>query len=176
MWAASWVPICPRDPPARAHTFRSHTLVSTSKFSAQSKLWWSFVHWLLSSRGGCRGQRCSWWGTWGTPGTLSMTVEDMEALACRSAVVLTSELGLSEVVFEGNSETITKDLNSALPCLSSFGHIIDDVKTLALNFASASFVHTFGKTAKCIPCPHFWSDDLPCNLKQLVTDESISVD
>ena len=93
---------------------------------------------------------------------------------------------LSEVVFEGDSETITKALNSALPCLSPFGHIIDDVKTLALNFVSASFVHVkrqvnavadrLAKAAKCIPCPHIWSDDLPCNVQQLVTDDSISVD
>ena len=117
--------------------------------------------------------------------TLPMTVEDVEALACRSAVVFTLEPGLSEVVFEGDSETIMKALNLAFPCLSSFGHIIEDVKTLALNFASASFVHVkrkgnavadrLAKAAKCIPCPHFWSD-LPCNVKQLVTDDSMFVD
>ena len=70
-----------------------------------------------------------------------MNVEDVKALACRLAVVFALELGLCEMAFEGDSETITTALNSALPCLSSFGHIIDDVKTLALNFVSASFVH-----------------------------------
>ncbi|XP_030958507.1 uncharacterized protein LOC115980400 [Quercus lobata] len=59
--------------------------------------------------------------------TLPMNVEDVEALACRSAVVFALELGLREVVFEGDSDTITKALNLALSCLSSFGHIIDDV-------------------------------------------------
>ena len=118
--------------------------------------------------------------------TLPMNVEDIEALACRAAVVFALELGLREVVFEGDSKIITKAFNSALPCLSSFCHIIDDVKTLALNFVSASFVHVkrqgnavvdrLAKTAKCIPCPHIWSVDLPCNVQQLVIDDSISVD
>ena len=118
--------------------------------------------------------------------TLPMNVEDVEALACRSAVVFSLELGLREVVFEGDSGTITKALNLALPCLSSFGHIIDDVKTLALNFVSANFVHVkrqgnamvdrLAKAAKCIPCPDTWLVDLPCNVQQLVIDESISVD
>nr|POE96713.1 hypothetical protein CFP56_44727 [Quercus suber] len=39
--------------------------------------------------------------------TLPMNVEDIEALACRSTVVFTLELGLREVVFECNSKTIT---------------------------------------------------------------------
>ena len=78
-----------------------------------------------------------------------------------------------------------KALNSALPCLSSFGHIIDDVKTLALNFVLASFVHVkrqgnamvdrLAKAEKCILCPHIWSVDLPCNVLQLETDDSIFV-
>lgn len=66
------------------------------------------------------------------------------------------------------------------------GHIIDDIKTLALNFVAASFVHVkrqgnsvadrLAKTAKCIPCPHIWSVDLPCNVKQLVNADIISVE
>lgn len=46
---------------------------------------------------------------------LPLNVEDVEALACRSAVVFALELGLREVVFEGSSETITNALNSASP-------------------------------------------------------------
>nr|POE90904.1 hypothetical protein CFP56_58499 [Quercus suber] len=118
--------------------------------------------------------------------TLPMNVEDVKALACKLVVVFTLELGLREVVFEGDSETITKAINSALKCLSSFGHLIDDVKTLALNFVSAIFANVkrqgntvaniLAKTAKCIPCPHIWSVDLSCNVQQLVTIDSISVD
>ena len=43
-----------------------------------------------------------------------MNVEDVEALACRLAVVFALELGLCEMVFEGDSETITKGLFGSL--------------------------------------------------------------
>ena len=96
---------------------------------------------------------------------LPMTVDEVEALACRLAVHNAIQLGLEEAVFEGDSETITKALNSASPCLSSFGHIIDDVKSLALNFVSVSFIHVkrqgnavankLAKAAKFSSCPRF---------------------
>ncbi|XP_075640379.1 uncharacterized protein LOC142612144 [Castanea sativa] len=72
---------------------------------------------------------------------LPRAVEEVEAIACRTAVRFALELGLEEVVFEGDSETITTAINSTSPCFSSFGHILDDVKDVALNFASATFVH-----------------------------------
>ena len=68
-------------------------------------------------------------------------VEEVEAIACRKAVRFALHLGLADVVFEGDSETITTAINSGSPCYSSFGHILDEVKKLALNFVSASFVH-----------------------------------
>ena len=46
--------------------------------------------------------------------TLPMNVEDVKALACRLAVVFALELGLCEMVFEGDSETITKGLFGSL--------------------------------------------------------------
>ena len=67
------------------------------------------------------------------------------------------------MVFEGDSETITTAINSGSPCYSSFGHILDDVKALVLNFVSATFVHVkrqgnavadkLAKASKTIPCP-----------------------
>ena len=91
------------------------------------------------------------------------TVEEVEASACRKAISFAIQLGLADVVFEGDSETITTAINSGSPCYSSFGHILDDVKTLALNFVSATFVHVkrqgnavadkLAKASKTIPCP-----------------------
>ena len=46
--------------------------------------------------------------------TLPMNVEDVEALACKLVVVFALELGLREMVFEGESETITKGLFGSL--------------------------------------------------------------
>lgn len=110
---------------------------------------------------------------------LPRTVEEVEALACKTAMRYALELGFEEVVFEGDSETITNSINSTSPCLSSFGHILDGVRSLALNFVSATFVHAkrqgnavaakFAKASKFSPCPHFWLNDI-----LLVFHDSIS--
>ena len=111
------------------------------------------------------------------------TMDEVEAMACRTAVRFALERGLEEVVFEGDSETITTAINSTSPCFSFFGHILDDVKVLALNFVSATFVHVkrqgnvvadkLAKASKRIPCPHFWSNDIPSDVQQLVIHDSI---
>ena len=102
---------------------------------------------------------------------LPRTMEEVEAITCRTAVWFALQLGLAEVVFEGDFETITTAINSGSPCYSSFGHILDDVKALTLNFVSTTFVHVkrqgnvvadkLAKASKSIPCPHFWSNDIP---------------
>ena len=114
----------------------------------------------------------------GLPGT----VEEVEAIACREAVKFALQLGLTEVVFEGDSESITMAIISGKPCFSSYGHILDDVKALISHFASVSFLHVkrqgnavadkLAKVAKNFPCPHVWSDDIPNDVHQLVIHDS----
>ena len=111
------------------------------------------------------------------------TVEEVEAIACREAVRFALQLGLTDVVFEGDSESITMAINSGNPCFSSYGHILDDVKALVLNFVSVSFLHVkrqgnavadkLAKVAKNIPYPHVWSDDIPNDVHQLVIHDCI---
>ena len=57
---------------------------------------------------------------------LPPTVEDVEALACRRAIVFAIELGLHHVVFEGDSATVINHLQEDTPCLASFGNAIAD--------------------------------------------------
>ena len=114
---------------------------------------------------------------------LPATVEEVEAIACRKVVRFAIQLGLANVVFEGDSETITSAINSGSPCYSSFGHILDEVKELALNFVSATFVHVkrqgnavadkLPKASKTIPCPHVWSNDIPNDVQHIVIHDSI---
>ena len=111
------------------------------------------------------------------------TVEEVEAIACREAVRFALQLGLADVVFEGDSKSITNAINSGTPCYSSYGHILDDVKALVMNFVSPSFIHVkrqgnavadkLAKAAKTIPCPHVWSDDIPSDVQQLVIHDCI---
>ena len=115
----------------------------------------------------------------GLPGT----VEEVEAIACKKAVRFALQLGLTDVVFEGDSESITIAINSGNPCYSSYGHILDDVTALVLNFVSASFLHVkrqgnvvvdkLAKAAKNIRCPHVWSDDIPTDVQQLIIHDCI---
>ena len=106
---------------------------------------------------------------------LPATVENVEAIACRNAVSFAKDLG--SVVFEGDSETITRAINSDSTCLASFGHIVDDARTLALCFNSFSFIHVkrsgnavADKLAKLAKNSHskVWYDDTPYDVKQLV--------
>uniref|UniRef100_A0A7N2LLQ2 RNase H type-1 domain-containing protein n=1 Tax=Quercus lobata TaxID=97700 RepID=A0A7N2LLQ2_QUELO len=50
---------------------------------------------------------------------LPPTVEALEALACRKAVAFTIDLDIRDVVFEGDSETIFKQLSSDQPSMAA---------------------------------------------------------
>ena len=54
------------------------------------------------------------------------SVEDVEALECRRAILFAREFSLQIVVFEGDSETIINSLNLDEECFASFGHLIED--------------------------------------------------
>ena len=73
---------------------------------------------------------------------LPPTVAALEALACRRSILFAIELGLQEVVFEGDSEVIFKLLTAEQPCMSAFGHIIEDSRSLAARLRLATFTHT----------------------------------
>ena len=77
---------------------------------------------------------------------LPATVDDVEALACRKAISFALELGVEKVVLEGDFETIIHALNANSNCVSTFGHIIEDIRALALNFVSFCFSN---KTGEC---------------------------
>ena len=59
-----------------------------------------------------------------------MNVEDVKALACRLAVVFALELGLCEMAFEGDSETITKGLFGSLFFITQFPSLITHYSSL----------------------------------------------
>ena len=54
------------------------------------------------------------------------TVEVLEAMAARRAMLFMEELGLSHAVFEGDSEPVVKVLVGHCPGRSSISHIIKD--------------------------------------------------
>ena len=69
-------------------------------------------------------------------------MEELEKFACRKAISFVAiEIGLHELVFEGDSRTIYSHITSSTPCLAIFGHIIADWRILASTLRNASFSH-----------------------------------
>ena len=69
------------------------------------------------------------------------TVEVLEAMAARRAMLFMEELGLSHAVFEGDSELVVNALVGHCPDRASIGHIIKDCKSLRGLFQTYSFSH-----------------------------------
>ena len=109
---------------------------------------------------------------------LPPTVADLEALACRRAILFALELGLQDVVFEGDSEVIINHLKAGQPCLTAFGHIIEEARTLSARLRQASYSHTrckgnkvvdkLAKLAKNLYEPQVWMEDIHSNVLQYV--------
>ena len=60
---------------------------------------------------------------------LSQSVVELEALACRRVVQFALELGLTEVIFEGNSAMMIQAISQRSSDLSAYGHIIEDIRS-----------------------------------------------
>ncbi|XP_075656584.1 uncharacterized protein LOC142626766 [Castanea sativa] len=71
--------------------------------------------------------------------SLPKTVEDVEALACRRAMEFALEIGLHQVVLEGDSATVLNSNKGGLPCMAPYGNIIEDSIILASQFSHCSF-------------------------------------
>nr|POE64106.1 hypothetical protein CFP56_08477 [Quercus suber] len=58
---------------------------------------------------------------------LPQSVADVEALACRRAVLFAVEIGLRKVIFEGDAAVVIQAINCGSAEFSSYGHIMDDI-------------------------------------------------
>ena len=54
-------------------------------------------------------------------------VPEVEALACCHAVSFAVNLGLQEIIFEGDSTIINQAINNGLLSPALYGHIVDDI-------------------------------------------------
>ncbi|KAL6511844.1 hypothetical protein OROGR_021441 [Orobanche gracilis] len=69
--------------------------------------------------------------------------EIAETLALLEAVRLAEEFGWQQVTIESDCLNVIKAINSQEVCLSSVGHMIDEIKSVFLLFSVISFQHTF---------------------------------
>jgi ribonuclease HI len=64
-----------------------------------------------------------------------------EALAAFHEVMFAKELGLSNVIFEGDALSIVNTINSNRPCEAIYGHFVEDVKRCMGELTSLRFIH-----------------------------------
>uniref|UniRef100_A0A7N2N2Z4 RNase H type-1 domain-containing protein n=1 Tax=Quercus lobata TaxID=97700 RepID=A0A7N2N2Z4_QUELO len=65
---------------------------------------------------------------------LPFTVIEAEALAARRAIEFAAEIGLDQVIMEGDSKVLINTLRSERLSLAQFGHIVKDVQNMAAHF------------------------------------------
>ena len=63
-------------------------------------------------------------------------MDDLEAMAWRRLVRFAIEIGLQDVMFEGDSKVVFKHLTATSTSFAQFGHITNETKALALSFMS----------------------------------------
>ena len=69
------------------------------------------------------------------------SVADLEALACRRAVLFAAELGLHRVIFEGDSALIINAISQGSAALSSYVNIVEDIRGLLTGFQTSDVMH-----------------------------------
>ena len=88
-------------------------------------------------------------GALSSPMTLTHSVVELEALVCWKAVEFAAEIGVQRVIFEGDSAMVINALNQNNAGLSSYGVVIEDIRSQALVFESCVFAHT-SRVCNCV--------------------------
>ena len=108
---------------------------------------------------------------------LAQIVVQLEALACRRAVQFAKEIGLSQVIFEGDSSIVIQAVQEGCSDVLPFGHVIKDIRVLALDLQFSSFSHVsrvcnvvadaLAKKAKTCRGTQVWLEELPEDVASL---------
>ena len=72
---------------------------------------------------------------------LPQSIEQARALAATRAMAFARELSLFKVIFEGDCRWIIKAINTKEPCHTLFGHIIEEIWSLAPSLMTCNFQH-----------------------------------
>ena len=88
-------------------------------------------------------------GALSSPMSLTHSVAEIEALACRKAVDFAAKIGVQRVIFEGDLTMVINALNQNNAGLSSYGVVIEDIHSQALVFESCVFAHT-SQVCNCV--------------------------
>ncbi|XP_023923720.1 uncharacterized protein LOC112035119 [Quercus suber] len=113
-------------------------------------------------------------GALSAPTPLGSSVAELEALACMRAVQFASEIGLTRVVFEGDSTAVIKALREGLGELTCYGNVLDDIREHVSVFQSFDFnlvsrlcnsvADALAKKASSVEGVQVWLGDLPADI------------
>ena len=117
-------------------------------------------------------------GAVSVPTPLSTSVALMEALACRRAVLFAKEIGLRQVIFEGDSAVVIQAVSQGNSASAEYGNIIDDIRILVVDFDFIHFNHVkrncnvvadaLTKKAKVLSDLVVWLEDVPEDIAPLL--------
>nr|XP_023910596.1 uncharacterized protein LOC112022259 [Quercus suber] len=109
---------------------------------------------------------------------LPQSVAMVEALACRRAIQFAVEIGLHEVIFEGDATVVINAISIGPANQSLYGHIVDDILSQAslLHFFDFCFfprscnsvADALAKRANVGPNLLVWLEDYPEDIAPLV--------
>ncbi|XP_075654110.1 uncharacterized protein LOC142624427 [Castanea sativa] len=112
------------------------------------------------------------------PVLVAQSVVELEALACRRAVQFAMELGLQDVVFEGDSLQVIQAISQEHSDHLTYGHIIQDIRNQVAAVSSSNFIFNtrhcnvvadaLAKKAKNLRETRVWIDSLPKDIVPLV--------
>ena len=80
-------------------------------------------------------------GALSVPILMPQSIVVAKALACRQAMKFVAEIGLTQVVIEGNSAVIINALTTTNGDQTSYGNILEDIHALASGFQLVDFHH-----------------------------------
>ena len=73
-------------------------------------------------------------GALSVPTFLGSSVAELEALACLRAMQFALDIGLTRVIFEGDSATVINALRQGLGELTCYGNVLDDIRAHVSDF------------------------------------------
>ena len=76
------------------------------------------------------------------PIPFKQSVVELEALACQRAVQFALEIGLNQVVIEGDSITVIEALKNGSGQFASYGNVLDDIRSQSAGFQYVEFSYT----------------------------------
>jgi ribonuclease HI len=109
------------------------------------------------------------------------SAEMIEALAAKRAIHFAIEVGLTDVEFKGDAETIIRDLNRAEAIHNAYGLVLDDVKTMLQEIRCHTLSHTrrsgnnvaHALARRALNCNNYlvWLEEVPPDITHVVLTE-----